>query len=105
MSLKGKKVVVVGGSSGIGLATARMAKAAGADVVIASRNADKLKTAADKIGATSIVTSRSFLFSIVRVAIIPGMAQAKELSSGMNDFPWRPTLLISRSIMNAALAM
>jgi NAD(P)-dependent dehydrogenase (short-subunit alcohol dehydrogenase family) len=36
MSLAGKKVVVVGGSSGIGLATAELAKQEGADVVVAS---------------------------------------------------------------------
>lgn len=52
--LAGKKVVVVGGSSGIGLATAEMAKAAGADVVIASRNAERVKAAADKVGAKGI---------------------------------------------------
>lgn len=55
MSLTGKKVVVVGGSSGIGLATAQMAKAQGAEVVIASRSADKLKASAEKIGAKAIV--------------------------------------------------
>ncbi len=54
MSLAGKKVVVVGGSSGIGLATAEMAKAQGADVIIASRSAEKLKMAADKIGVKAI---------------------------------------------------
>ena len=55
MQLKGKKVVVVGGSSGIGLATAEMAKAEGAEVVIASRNAERVKAAAAKIGANGIV--------------------------------------------------
>jgi NAD(P)-dependent dehydrogenase (short-subunit alcohol dehydrogenase family) len=54
MSLAGKKVVVVGGSSGIGLATAQMAKAQGADVIIASSNAEKLKAAADTIGVKAI---------------------------------------------------
>ena len=54
MSLAGKKVVVVGGSSGIGLATAEFAKREGADVVVASRNAQRLKAAAKKIGATDI---------------------------------------------------
>jgi NAD(P)-dependent dehydrogenase (short-subunit alcohol dehydrogenase family) len=54
MMLKGKKVVVVGGSSGIGLATAELAKAQGAEVIIASRNADRLNAAAKKLGATAI---------------------------------------------------
>jgi NAD(P)-dependent dehydrogenase (short-subunit alcohol dehydrogenase family) len=50
MLLAGKKIVVVGGSSGIGLATAELAKREGADVTIASRNAGRLKAAAEKIG-------------------------------------------------------
>ncbi len=45
MSLQGKKVFVVGGSSGIGLATARAAQDAGATVVIGSRNQEKLDAA------------------------------------------------------------
>lgn len=52
--LAGTKVIVVGGSSGIGLATAAMAKAEGAEVVIASRNAERVKAAADKLGAKGI---------------------------------------------------
>jgi NAD(P)-dependent dehydrogenase (short-subunit alcohol dehydrogenase family) len=52
--LAGKKVVVVGGSSGIGLATAEQAKKDGADVVIASRNAERVKAAAGKLGATGV---------------------------------------------------
>ena len=55
MSLQGTKVVVVGGSSGIGLATAGLARQEGADVVIASRSADKVKVAAAKVGATGLV--------------------------------------------------
>ena len=54
MNLAGQIVVVVGGSSGIGLATAAMAKADGAEVIIASRSAEKLKAAADKIGVKAI---------------------------------------------------
>lgn len=54
MLLKGKKVVVVGGSSGIGLATAEMAVKEGAEVIAASRNAERLDAAARKINATGI---------------------------------------------------
>lgn len=52
--LAGKKVVVVGGSSGIGFATAEQAKKDGAEVIIASRNTERVKAAADKLGATGI---------------------------------------------------
>jgi NAD(P)-dependent dehydrogenase (short-subunit alcohol dehydrogenase family) len=55
MNLAGQKVVVVGGSSGIGLSTAAMAKQNGAEVIIASRSTEKLKAAADKIGVKAIV--------------------------------------------------
>lgn len=69
MSLKGKKVVVVGGSSGIGLATAEIAKQEGADVVIASRNAEKLKAAEIKLGVKAIavdVTSDDSVVNLFR---------------------------------------
>jgi NAD(P)-dependent dehydrogenase (short-subunit alcohol dehydrogenase family) len=69
MSFVGKKVVVVGGSSGIGLATAELAKREGAEVVVASRNAERLKAAAEKIGATAIaadVTSDNSIAGLFR---------------------------------------
>ncbi|MBK3664729.1 SDR family oxidoreductase [Bradyrhizobium diazoefficiens] len=56
MMLAGKKVVVIGGSSGIGLATAELAKAQGADVVIASRSAAKLDPVAQLLKVTAIPT-------------------------------------------------
>lgn len=45
MSLKNQKIVVVGGSSGMGLAAAQALAKAGAAVVIASRSQEKLDTA------------------------------------------------------------
>src|SRR4029077_18733453 len=56
MLLAGKKVVVVGGSSGIGLSTAELAKSEGAEIWVASRNADRLKAVADRLGAKAIPT-------------------------------------------------
>jgi len=51
MRLDGRTVVVIGGSSGIGLETARLAHAEGADVVLASRDHDRLERAASDVGA------------------------------------------------------
>ncbi|MDT2247735.1 SDR family NAD(P)-dependent oxidoreductase [Paenibacillus larvae] len=45
MKLQGKKVIVLGGSSGMGLATAQTAAKEGASVVIASRSKEKLEEA------------------------------------------------------------
>jgi len=49
-TLQGQKVLVVGGSSGIGAAAAKSLAALGAEVTIASRNAGKLEEAAAHIG-------------------------------------------------------
>jgi len=53
--LNGQTVVVIGGSSGIGLETARRARSEGADVIITGRNADRLRTAADELGGAESV--------------------------------------------------
>ena len=49
--LAGQTVVVIGGSAGIGLETARRARAEGADVILTGRNPDRLKQAALELGA------------------------------------------------------
>ena len=48
-------------------------------------------------GATMMVAMRSRTFGMVRVAMMPGTAQAKLDSSGMNARPDRPTLPMRRS--------
>jgi NAD(P)-dependent dehydrogenase (short-subunit alcohol dehydrogenase family) len=49
--LLGQTVVVIGGSAGIGLETARRARAEGADVIITGRNLDRLTQAGQDVGA------------------------------------------------------
>jgi len=44
--LAGQTVVVIGGSAGIGLETARLARAEGAEVILTGRNPDRLEQAA-----------------------------------------------------------
>lgn len=51
MSLEGKTVVVLGGSSGIGLATAKAAAAEGAQAVITGRSQEKLRHARAQLPA------------------------------------------------------
>src|SRR5260370_17638527 len=48
--LQQKRVVVVGGSSGIGLAVAQQAVEQGAKVVIVSSNAERVQKAVERIG-------------------------------------------------------
>jgi len=50
-TLEGQIVVVVGGSAGIGLETARLARAEGAEVVLTGRDPDRLKQAAAEVDA------------------------------------------------------
>jgi NAD(P)-dependent dehydrogenase (short-subunit alcohol dehydrogenase family) len=49
--LVGQTVVVIGGSAGIGLETARRARAEGAEVILTARNPDRLNQAAAELDA------------------------------------------------------
>ena len=51
--LLGQTVVVIGGSAGIGLETARRARAEGADVIVTGRSAERLEHAGRELGAMS----------------------------------------------------
>jgi NAD(P)-dependent dehydrogenase (short-subunit alcohol dehydrogenase family) len=49
--LAGQTVILIGGSGGIGLETARLARAEGADVILTARDPGRLQQAADEVGA------------------------------------------------------
>jgi NAD(P)-dependent dehydrogenase (short-subunit alcohol dehydrogenase family) len=51
--LAGQTVVVIGGSAGMGLETARRARAEGASVILTARHSDQLSQAAAEVGAES----------------------------------------------------
>jgi len=53
--LLGQTVVVIGGSAGIGLETARRARAEGADVILTGRSPERLERAAAELGAQRTV--------------------------------------------------
>src|SRR5262245_63839178 len=50
--LLGQTVLVIGGSSGIGLETARLARAKGAGIILTARNPDRLHRAGLELGAS-----------------------------------------------------
>ena len=52
--LLGQTVVVLGGSAGVGLETARRAREEGADVILTARDPDRLHRAGRELGAASV---------------------------------------------------
>lgn len=66
--LVGKVAVVTGGNSGIGLATARMFKEEGAKVIITGRSEEKVKAAADELGAVGFVADVSRIADTAKLA-------------------------------------
>ena len=75
MDLKSAKVLVTGGSSGIGLATAKRLVAAGAKVAICGRNGERLRAAAKSAGAAAIEADVSREADVARLV----QAVAREL--------------------------
>jgi NAD(P)-dependent dehydrogenase (short-subunit alcohol dehydrogenase family) len=51
MTLAGQTVVVLGGTAGMGLETARAAREQGAEVILTARNADRLRAIGAELGA------------------------------------------------------
>src|ERR1700761_5261231 len=57
MKLKNKVAFITGGTSGIGLETARLFRAEGAQVVIVGSNAERLATAGKELGGDVLLVS------------------------------------------------
>jgi NAD(P)-dependent dehydrogenase (short-subunit alcohol dehydrogenase family) len=64
--LLGQTVVVIGGSLGIGLETARLAREEGANVILTARDEDRLHRAGLEVGATSIAAFDATDFARLR---------------------------------------
>jgi NAD(P)-dependent dehydrogenase (short-subunit alcohol dehydrogenase family) len=71
--------LVTGGSSGIGLAIARMLRAEGYDLTLASRTKEKIETAAEEIGAHAIAADIGREEDCVRV-----VAEHRERFGGLD---------------------
>jgi NAD(P)-dependent dehydrogenase (short-subunit alcohol dehydrogenase family) len=71
--------LVTGGSSGIGLAIARMLRTEGYDLTLASRTRSKLEAAADELGAAAVVANVGAEEDCIRV-----VAEHRERFGGMD---------------------
>ena len=63
-----KNVYITGGSTGIGLSTAKLLAAAGANVIIFARTKEKLETAIEEIESRRILQAQRFAFRQLDVA-------------------------------------
>lgn len=92
--LSGQTVIVIGGSAGIGLETARRARAEGARVILTGRDRDRLEQAASEIGADGTAAfdanDPSALQSFFRD--LPGLADHVMVTAGAPHY--RPPLEI-----------
>lgn len=76
LDFKGKTALVTGGASGIGLATARLLAARGAQVVITGRDAARLNEAASSHG---FIALRSDAASITDIEALDGALAGKQI--------------------------
>lgn len=92
-ALFGQTLMVIGGSSGIGLEAARLARAQGADIILTART-DVAFTAALTAALSALTTDLALEIAPVRVNLIAaGSADALPSGTRPAASPARPTSL------------
>jgi NAD(P)-dependent dehydrogenase (short-subunit alcohol dehydrogenase family) len=116
-TLTNKAVVVFGGSSGIGLATARLASAEGASVTIIGRDVEKLKAVADGMPRSEwrstdirdidgVLRSLAHLDAIDHIFVSVGEGGTSDiLTSSMDDLrrPFEDRVFATFNVLKAAI--
>jgi NAD(P)-dependent dehydrogenase (short-subunit alcohol dehydrogenase family) len=94
-ALRGQTVVVIGGSAGIGLETARRAREEGADVILTARDPDRLQRAGLELDAGALITAlTAALPALTRnLALELAPIRVNLIAAGFVDTPLSATLL------------
>jgi len=82
-SLEGKKAIVTGGGTGIGLGVTKALIEAGAKVLITGRKEEKLKKVSDDLGESCVYFSGDMTDAKDRAQLV---SQAESLLGGSIDF-------------------
>src|SRR6266852_4570303 len=85
LGLKGKVAVITGGSAGIGLAVAEGLAAEGVDLVLAARQADRVRDAAAKVAASHGVRAVGVACDLATAAGADALVAAVEREFGGAD--------------------
>ncbi|HEX4833615.1 MAG TPA: SDR family oxidoreductase [Trebonia sp.] len=101
--LAGQVVVVIGGSAGIGLETARLARAQGAEVIIAARDRGKLDAAARETGAARAASLDALDPAAVR-DFFAGLGPVDHVLVTAGGPSYRPLLEMDASAVKDGLA-
>src|SRR5258705_8998193 len=78
VELKGKRILVTGGSAGLGVETARALLAHGADVVGAARDLEKAQRATSEVSKTEAKSGASFEVVELGVASLKSVRDAPD---------------------------
>jgi NAD(P)-dependent dehydrogenase (short-subunit alcohol dehydrogenase family) len=103
MSLKDKTVVVIGGSSGMGLATAKAAQAEGAKVVITGRSEDRLRSAREELGGAARGVPLDAADEAGTRALFEGMDRVDHLFFTAATLTFDPKLASDSAAVRAAI--
>ncbi|MBM3481707.1 MAG: SDR family oxidoreductase [Alphaproteobacteria bacterium] len=103
MSLKNATVVVLGGSSGIGLATAQAAQAEGAEVIVTGRDEARLKAARASLGPAARTVKLDAGDEAGTRDLFAGLAKVDHVFITAGTLVKDPRLAPDRATLNPAL--